>query len=713
MHEFRYVKFSFKKPENFYAYQKLPMPVPSNKSYPTPANVQNSDQRNYKSNFNSERYDTKNPEFLNDFMFNKETKRQSKSYDNVFDPISESRSIQFQTINQDPSIILGRTNQTSYTDDQRMNMGKMKYLQNYELKDPMDGVSYSTATRYQDSNINNNASVNKELNVEQGEIQYQKQINDLKRVVETLESANQELKAKLELRNNNATNNDNNNSYKKELLEQNKEILMQLSELQKANIQLKTELESKNVEKSREYEYWQVQLDMKESTIAQLERKLTEKKNKLKEYKQEIATMKNGLEEVDSNLSQLFSLKKENEDVKVELERLKKTNTEISSELETKKAEANKIKEYQDRIERLENYINDINKKESDIKDLHHKDSQEIKSMKKQLNQLQTYNKMLEDENNKFLEDQNANIGIVNTLRKLEDENEELKLQLQRQAINYEEDYKDLETKYTKLLNSHQSLKNEPKVDKYYEKALKEKDDKIHDLFTNIDEITAENKKIKEKLHQTVDESKQISKENKSLERELQYMSDALDDREDIIKNKAIQNKELKEKILNLEYQFSYNPSGMNPMNEFLLKVEISRLHELKEVSMSNIQHSIVKTQDNMKHLNHIEQSLLHSKIEEIDKLKAENTRLLEYVDVYKTNTLEMEQKIGLLIDKYEKLRIRTNSKKENTDNKSSINSLQANNSFLPELRELQMKNRVLELENKKLSSYIIDNMKM
>lgn len=101
----------------------------------------------------------------------------------------------------------------------------------------------------------------------------------------------------------------------------------------------------------------------------------------------------------------------------------------------------------------------------------------------------------------------------------------------------------------------------------------------------------------------------------------------------------------------------------------------------------------------------------------EVNKLKMEKNKLLNYVDIYKKNTEEMERKITKLIQKHETL------KEKYTAQQNLISSLQAsdinqqssrgeNKVLLGKIKELEMKNRVLEIENQKLDEMLFEKVK-
>ena len=108
-----------------------------------------------------------------------------------------------------------------------------------------------------------------------------------------------------------------------------------------------------------------------------------------------------------------------------------------------------------------------------------------------------------------------------------------------------------------------------------------------------------------------------------------------------------------------------------------------------------------------------IQESLLKTKADEINKLKKENERLASYVDSYKTNTLDMEDKVNTLIDKHERLKIRYKEQETVIQHfRTNICDMGNVNTYLAEIKELQMKNRVLEIQNKKLNVSLLSRLK-
>ena len=75
MNDIRYVKFSFKKPENFYMYNKLPMPFPSPKSTPNllegdENSAISEESKDYINNQPKPQLSPRDPNRLKQFMFN-------------------------------------------------------------------------------------------------------------------------------------------------------------------------------------------------------------------------------------------------------------------------------------------------------------------------------------------------------------------------------------------------------------------------------------------------------------------------------------------------------------------------------------------------------------------------------------------------------------------------------------------------------------------
>lgn len=104
--------------------------------------------------------------------------------------------------------------------------------------------------------------------------------------------------------------------------------------------------------------------------------------------------------------------------------------------------------------------------------------------------------------------------------------------------------------------------------------------------------------------------------------------------------------------------------------------------------------------------LNALQESILETKNNEISKLRIERDRLMSYVTLYKQNTIELEEKVKLLIDRHENLKAKY-KKLETASNDGSVRS----SGGYSELKELQMKNRVLEIENQKLNQMILEKM--
>ena len=96
----------------------------------------------------------------------------------------------------------------------------------------------------------------------------------------------------------------------------------------------------------------------------------------------------------------------------------------------------------------------------------------------------------------------------------------------------------------------------------------------------------------------------------------------------------------------------------------------------------------------------------METKNNEISKLRTERDRLMSYVSLYKQNTVELEEKVKLLIDRHENLKAKY-KKLEITRGDDGVR----NSGGYSELKELQMKNRVLEIENQKLNQMILDKM--
>lgn len=106
------------------------------------------------------------------------------------------------------------------------------------------------------------------------------------------------------------------------------------------------------------------------------------------------------------------------------------------------------------------------------------------------------------------------------------------------------------------------------------------------------------------------------------------------------------------------------------------------------------------------RNLDPLAESLLQSKISEIDKLKKERDKLLTYVDLYRGNTSQIETKMKKLMEKHEKTldlnRFLQGQLKGTFDGQNSLS----------ELKELQMKNRLLEIENKRVHEMLLERMR-
>ena len=72
-----------------------------------------------------------------------------------------------------------------------------------------------------------------------------------------------------------------------------------------------------------------------------------------------------------------------------------------------------------------------------------------------------------------------------------------------------------------------------------------------------------------------------------------------------------------------------------------------------------------------------------------------------------------MEDKVNTLIDKHERLKIRYKEQETVIQHfRTNIGDMGNVNTYLAEIKELQMKNRVLEIQNKKLNVSLLSRLK-
>lgn len=736
MHEFKYVSFSFKKPENFYAYNKLPRSVPSNKSYPNPTTPDIGSSGQHRSILDrSKDQQTKYPDRLEKLLYTEPTGHNMSNYNDQPNIMTKNMDSAYTSpVIQAPSV-LGKTFDTTLTDDNRPFAGKLKYLQNYEHRDDQEGLNLKSNNRYRDSKLYEEPQLMEKFTTEatarmksqtdieiqsksQAPTQTQFESQDTthdKKDSETQTTTNNLDHVNIDIKNIQSSlehvynSKENDGSIKSELLQQNKQILNQLTDLEEANNHLRVNLETLTISKAKEYESWREQLTMKEGLIAKLEHKLLTKSVKLKDYKHELSALKDGLNNVEMNIRELFILKKENNDLKAEVANLKKMKSTSLLDFDQRKTETDQILEYKNQIESLKLKLKTAegeSESESD-KSLNIVSSSEYKALKAQVLQSQSYNKMLEEENTKLLESKKLSSENLIKLAGLEGENKELKMQLVKQKVNLNQKIEEIELQFQEKLKSTKMINNNSSYENYYKNFIKIKEDEMKEMEDQLESLLKDNIKVKEDMNKAVKHKLAVEAEIDSLESELRNMAHILEDKDEILDIKDNKNKELRAQIIDLESQLAGESDSEKLTLQFLQLLEMKRLHE-NPPPTPDAKNSIKKPSSLSQQIDPLNQSILQSKIFEIEKLKRENTRLLEYVEAYKVNTYDMESKIRQLIEKYERLKQKSSIWDDKRHNKSSKVSVVSTDVLRNELRDLQLKNRALEQENRRLSSFVL-----
>lgn len=548
------------------------------------------------------------------------------------------------------------------------------------------------------------------------------QFQEYERMINNLEVANKNLMDKLKMAEMMNQGRMEDNSIRGELMEQNKHILNQMTELQHINIKLRDELDHLKSDRRQEADYWQIQMETRETRIKQLEKQLNDKKSQLKEYQGEIVAMKQGLEKVDANVTQLFNTKRELGKLKLQLASVEREKLEASLQLEAKQTEITHLKLANERAIEENKHIfalkDALKRLEEENKLLFAKsrsENDEKEQYKNQLSYLQNRIKSLEEENTKNGADQKRIIELLNQVSDQETVNRGFKANLDQQELVYTKKVEEFERYKKNQTSKHdQTLQELSRVSLKFERSLKSiKVDQDYGQVQKIEDLEKENKRLATELQQIIEERETDRQEIDELQLKLKTLNHGMEDREETILHLADRISSLKSELHESKKPVVFCPDENYLINDFLMKVAVDHMYNRHMENDYNIKQSHLITNDTANTLNVLQESLLQSKINEIDKLKAENERLLTYVESYKTNTLEMEEKVHRLIIKYENIRERLKKYESGVGDSrtGSTRNVELEGMF-EELREVKMKNRVLEVENKKLNMFMLDRLK-
>ena len=417
-------------------------------------------------------------------------------------------------------------------------------------------------------------------------------------------------------------------------------------------------------------------------------------KSKREKNSQAMQKLRNAKRELEREIMQIKSVPSEGNKLKREIERLKIQNEELKvTAFEKEKAHEN-----------LESSIIRTNEEVARLKAL--------LRMKEDLEE-----EMMEKMRNEQAGISNSTVhALENRLRELESENVDLEKKLDDLMREYERESAKTE-EMTKLLNN-MTGKNGQKLEgtlklledekRANEEAMNRLDKEIERRENAFDKLDKE----REKREHLIGELERVNAEKDQLAREMdrERHSSIRRSNQDQLKKREREQDLIKVCLLGIELHRKNN-------QYMLIRQELhTKEQELKVIIK---QRTLIKknSNKNMDKMLHDNKQMSLEKEMEINKLKMEKNKLLNYVEIYKKNTEEMERKIAKLIEKHESL------KDKYTAQQNLISNLQAsdlrggdsrgdNKVMLGKIKELEMKNRVLEIENQKLDELLFEKMK-
>ena len=370
----------------------------------------------------------------------------------------------------------------------------------------------------------------------------------------------------------------------------------------------------------------------------------------------------------------------ENQDLKDNLDKAEQDIKDLTQQVFDKDKELKKLQgkvekeefsnqKLRDAKRKLEKEVRDLSKNPNDREAL-------IKKNERLMDQMKTIEERLE---NKEKERDMLESSIIKT-------NEEV-LRLKRllaQKENYIEDM----GKSSTVINVQEQPQNENMVNASM----------LEELEKKTEELTLDNQQMGEKIEELFKELEMEAAKGDQLRIQVMLLATELERKE--------------EEVVTMTETIEIKEEEITTITEKIEMKEAEMIEVMKE--RNSAKHNVNRQMEKLLQQN--KQFGLEKEME-INKLKMEKNKLLNYVDIYKKNTEEMERKIAKLIQKHETL------KEKYTAQQNLISSLQAsdigrldnrgeNKVLLGKIKELEMKNRVLEIENQKLDELLYEKMK-
>ena len=387
-------------------------------------------------------------------------------------------------------------------------------------------------------------------------------------------------------------------------------------------------------------------------------------------------------QEKDSNLETISQLKK---DIKVKDEEIR----QISLELKTKEETLNKI---------IENYDHNNN----DHKDMINKFNKEIldlnEKIKKQNEEINNNNIQLKNKDNEILEISEKKNNLENDIKKMNEQLEKLKNENFELILSNDE----FTNQITNFKSEKEERNEEMNKNKNEIKKLKdENEEKILQINELVKKINDNEIQIKDLKFQN-DEKKQIDKELKQKENKinsltnditnLQNKNEQLEKENNDIKN---QNKNLSEKIL------FYEEEKIKLINNLNNKESEYNSNKKKVTDLS-------KQNEDFK-------SILSQKVEEIEKLKINNSKLGSELNLANLDIKQKDENIKQLEEKYNILKnetmnngISTATNNNDSNNNELIKIIEENNQLNKEKSNLSKELLIMKENNAQIADELL-----
>lgn len=552
-----------------------------------------------------------------------------------------------------------------------------------------------------------------------------------------------------------------NDEAKEELLTQNNQLNDQIIELQAENRLLQDQYEHMREKTQRNHDNFSIQLEEKANIIHHLEKELEFKKQRLDDLQKDFEGLRSGMQKVDSNFEQLThlkqklaELKEENEKKESTISRLTIQGKKLESQLELNTQDYEKLAE-KARVDMQQKKENEELKREKDMlesrmrflkTELEQKTKlceeaeitlKENEEHKKRIKKLETQVDDVHNSKDKVVE-------LYNKIEQLEQKINENRVQHQKSEITQKRrieelikneellkmniDFlkKELDSRkadfnnYEKMINK--TFENQEEGINISESMAFKYNAKMEELGAHVEYLSQVIEKLEENLENKESELIGLETDLRNTNSQLIERAEEYYELEDKSNGYKAEVKRLKDCMAQMTKKTDQNELVVH------LKKTIMEMANNHTIQIRQLQNELIQqkqynnTKPNDKTLNDshkstvfgtIQESLLKSKADEINKLKKENERLASYVDSYKTNTLDMEDKVNTLIDKHERLKIRYKEQETVIQHfRTNIGDMGSVNTYLAEIKELQMKNRVLEIQNKKLNVSLLSRLK-